>query len=111
MFECNSNLLAVANGIYAGGGMMFAPNARLDDGQLDFLMACDISRARILRELPRIRTGKHLQNPNVCYAKLARIRIETFAPGDALLIEADGNVRGHTPAEFRVLPRALRVVI
>jgi YegS/Rv2252/BmrU family lipid kinase len=111
VFECNSNLLAVANGIYAGGGMMFAPNARLDDGQLDFLMACDISRARILRELPRIRSGKHLRNSKVSYAKAARVHIETFAPADALLIEADGNLRGHTPAEFRVMPRALRVVI
>ncbi len=110
VFECRANLLAVANGIYAGGGMMFAPDARLDDGQLDFLMACDISRATILRELPRIRTGKHLQNPNVRYARSARIHIETFAAKDHLLIEADGNVRGHTPAEFRVMPGALRVV-
>lgn len=111
VFECKANLLAVANGIYAGGGMMFAPDARLDDSQLDFLMACDISRATVLRELPRIRTGKHLQNPNVRHAKAARIRIETFAAKDHLLIEADGNVRGHTPAEFRVMPRALRVVV
>ncbi len=110
VFECTSNLLAVANGVYAGGGMMFAPNARMDDGEVDFLMACGISRATILRELPRIRTGKHLHNPNVRYAKAARIRVETFAPDDALLIEADGNVRGYTPAEFRVMPHALRVV-
>jgi len=110
VFECKANLLAVANGIYAGGGMMFAPDARLDDSQLDFLMACDISRATVLRELPRIRRGKHLQNPNVCHTRSARIRIETFATEDHLLIEADGNVRGHTPAELRVMPRALRVV-
>jgi len=110
VFECCANLLVVANGIYAGGGMMFAPEARMDDGQLDFLMACDISRATILRELPRIRRGKHLQNPNVCHTRSARIRIETFATEDHLLIEADGNVRGHTPAELRVMPRALRVV-
>ncbi len=111
MFECAANLLAVANGIYAGGGMMFAPEARLDDGQLDFLMACDISRATVLRELPRIRRGSHLQNPNVSHIRSTRIRIETFATADHLLIEADGNVRGHTPAEFRVMPRILRVVI
>lgn len=111
VFECRANLLAVANGIYAGGGMMFAPDARLDDGQLDFLMTCDISRAIVLRELPRIRTGKHLQNPNVRHARSTHIRIETFAAKDHLLIEADGNVRGHTPAEFRAMPRALRVVV
>ncbi|MGI8654110.1 MAG: diacylglycerol/lipid kinase family protein [Pyrinomonadaceae bacterium] len=89
---------------------MGVPHARTDDGKADFLMACGISRATILKELPRIRTGKHLQNPNVYYAKSTHIRIETFAPEDHLLIEADGNVRGHTPAEFRVLPNALRIV-
>ncbi|HEY0406634.1 MAG TPA: diacylglycerol kinase family protein, partial [Pyrinomonadaceae bacterium] len=53
--ECSSNLLAVANGIYAGGGMMFAPGARPDDGLMDVLLACELTRAVILRELPRIR--------------------------------------------------------
>ena len=40
-----------------------------------------------------------------------KVRIETFAPEDALLIEADGNVRGRTPVEFRIMPGALRFVV
>ena len=28
-----------------------------------------------------------------------------------MLIEVDGNVRGVTPVEFRVMPRALRFVV
>jgi diacylglycerol kinase family enzyme len=40
-----------------------------------------------------------------------RVRVETFAPEDAMLIEADGNVRGRTPVEFRVMPKALRFVV
>jgi diacylglycerol kinase family enzyme len=38
------------------------------------------------------------------------VRIETFSPEDAMKIEADGNVRGVTPVEFRVMPRALQFV-
>ncbi|MFN2453166.1 MAG: diacylglycerol kinase family protein [Pyrinomonadaceae bacterium] len=110
VIECDSNLLALANGIYAGGGMMFAPDARLDDGELNFLIGCNLTRAAILRELPRIRRGTHLKNPNVRTAKATRVHIETRSPEDALLIEADGNLRGHTPAEFRVLPASLRIV-
>jgi diacylglycerol kinase family enzyme len=108
--ECFSNLLAVANGIYAGGGMMFAPFARPDDGQMDVLLACDLQRATILRELPRIRRGAHLDNPKVHTMRCLRVRIETLTEGDALPIEADGNVRGHTPAEFQIMPGALRIV-
>ena len=108
--ECTSNLIAVANGIYAGGGMKFAPAALLDDGLMDVLISCGITRATILRELPRIRRGDHLTNPNVRTMKVKHIRIETLTPEDALPVEADGNVRGHTPAEFRILPAALRVI-
>ncbi|HEY0006991.1 MAG TPA: diacylglycerol kinase family protein [Pyrinomonadaceae bacterium] len=110
-FESLMNLLAVSNGIYAGGGMMFAPEARLDDGLMDVVMASGITRATILRELPRIRRGAHLSNPRVRLLKTRSLRIETFGPENALAVEADGNLRGHTPAEFRIMPKALRVVV
>jgi hypothetical protein len=32
------------------------------------------------------------------------VTIETFSEADAMLIEADGNVRGVTPVRFRVMP-------
>ncbi|HEX8493886.1 MAG TPA: diacylglycerol kinase family protein [Pyrinomonadaceae bacterium] len=108
--ECSSNLLAVANGIYAGGGMMFAPDARPDDGAMDVLLACDASRATILRELPRIRRGAHLSNPKVRAVRCARVSIETLISDDPLLVEADGNVRGHTPARFQIMPAAIRII-
>jgi diacylglycerol kinase (ATP) len=108
--ECRTNLVAVANSPYAGGGMMFAPKARVDDGQLDVVTACDIARAEVVREMTRIHRGGHLANPRVRVTRGARVRIENSTPADALPIEADGDVRGRTPVEFRVLPGALRVV-
>jgi YegS/Rv2252/BmrU family lipid kinase len=108
-FECSSNLLAVANGVYAGGGMMFAPGARPDDGLIDLLLASDITRATILRELPRIRRGAHLDNKSVRTLRCTRVSIETLAH-DALPVEADGNVRGHTPAHFQIMPATIRLV-
>lgn len=108
--DCSSNIIAVANGIYAGGGMMFAPAARIDDGQLNIIVGCGLTRAMILRELPRIRHGTHLSNPKVHTMSGMHIRIETFDAKDPLPVEADGNLRGHTPAEFRVIPSAIRVV-
>lgn len=110
--ECASNLIAIANGVYAGGGMMFAPGARVDDGLMDVLLACDgLTRTGILRELPRIRRGAHLSNPRVRAMRATRVRVETTDGEDALMIEADGNVRGQTPAEFRIMPGALRIVL
>ena len=105
------NLVAVGNALYAGGGMMLSPQAKIDDGKLDVVTATGLSRANVIRELGRIHKGGHIQNPKVRITQGEVVTIETFSPEDAMLIEADGNVRGVTPVEFRVLPRALRFVV
>ncbi|MEK6280044.1 MAG: diacylglycerol kinase family protein [Acidobacteriota bacterium] len=104
------NLAAVANALYAGGGMMLAPKATIDDGQLDVVTASGLSRAQVIRELARIHKGGHVSNPKVRITQGAKVLIETFAAEDAMPIEADGNLRGVTPVEFRVMPQALRFV-
>jgi YegS/Rv2252/BmrU family lipid kinase len=108
--DCASNLVAVANNIYAGGGMMFAPEARTDDGLIDLMLSCKLTRRTILRELPRIHRGGHVKNPRVSLYKAKRVRLEPLTAKDALPVEADGNPRGHTPAEFQIIPEALRIV-
>lgn len=90
---------------------MFAPLACLDDGHLDVMLSWNISRSGILRELPRIRRGGHLANPNVRAIQGTRIEIETIGSENELPIEADGNLRGTTPASFIIMPSALRLVL
>lgn len=107
--ECRTNILAVANGAYAGGGMNLSPHARPDDGRLDALTACGLAFPEILRELSRVHSGGHLNNRKIKVVRGERVRIETIE-GDELGLEADGDVRGCTPAEFSVMPLALRVV-
>jgi diacylglycerol kinase (ATP) len=108
--ECGTNLIAVVNGAYAGGGMNFSPQASLTDGLLDVLAVCDISRPALVRELSRVHSGGHLGNPKVKLTRARHVRVETLDPADTLGVEADGDPRGRTPAEFRVMPAALRVV-
>ncbi|MDQ3685808.1 MAG: hypothetical protein M3430_09430 [Acidobacteriota bacterium] len=112
LIECATNLIAIVNGPFSGGGMNFSPTAETSDGLLDVVTACGISRIEILRELTRIHRGGHLANPKVRVVRGARVRVEAVnSQNDALGIEADGDVRGATPIEFRVMPRALRVVL
>ena len=111
VIEGPMNLAAVANALYAGGGMMLSPQALLDDGMLDVVTARGLTRTSVMRELARIHKGGHVVNPKVQIRQGTRVRVETFAPEDAMQIEADGNVRGVTPVEFRVMPRALRFVV
>ena len=102
------NLVAVANALYAGGGMMLSPDASLDDGQLDVITASGLSRANVITELSRVHTGGHVKNPKVTITQGEVVRIETLMLQDAMPLEADGNVRGVTPVQFQVLPGALR---
>ena len=104
------NLAAVANNCYTGGGMMLAPAARIDDGQLDVVTASGLTRLGIIRELTRIHSGAHVANPKIRIHQGQKTQIETLTPEDAMLIEVDGNLRGKTPACFRVMPAALRFI-
>jgi diacylglycerol kinase (ATP) len=108
--ECETNLIAVVNGTYAGGGMNFSPRASLTDGLLDVLAACRLSRPALIRELSRVHRGGHLVNPKVKLTRGRHVRIETLDAADSLGIEADGDPRGRTPADFRIMPAALRIV-
>lgn len=109
-FECATNLVAVVNSPYAGGGMMFSPEARTDDGLLDVVTASRLTRRSLIREMTRIHSGGHIRNPRVRISRGERVRIEHLTDADALAVEADGDVRGHTPLEFRALAGAIRVV-
>jgi len=104
------NLVAVANALYAGGGMMLSPDASIDDGKLDVITASGLSRANVVTELSRVHTGGHVKNPKVTITRGTIVQIETLMVQDAMPLEADGNVRGVTPVQFQVLPGALRFV-
>ena len=90
--------------------MMFSPDARVDDGRLDVVTACRLTRRSLVREMMRIHRGGHVVNPRVRINRGTRVRIEHLTPSDALAVEADGDVRGLTPLEFRVIPGALKIV-
>jgi diacylglycerol kinase (ATP) len=110
-FESATNLIAVVNSRFAGGGMMFSPEARIDDGLADLVTASRLTRAVVVREMMRIHRGGHINNPRVRVLRGSRVTIEPLTPEDALPVEADGDVRGQTPLRLRVMPRALRVVV
>ena len=103
--KINSNFIVVANGCFAGGGMMLAPNAELDDGLLDVILTNEISRFDIVRELGRIQRGAHLNHPKVTELHAREITIAASRP---MPIDLDGEMVGTTPARIIVIPSAIR---
>lgn len=101
-------LAAAANGRYFGGGMHISPEARLDDGLFDVVLIPHLSKRKLLRKLPLVYSGKHLDDP-VCRFLRGRVIEAEAAPG-AVLLDIDGEALGTLPARVDVLPNALGVI-
>ena len=106
-----TTLIAVSNGPCFGGGMQVAPNAALDDGCFDVVVAPEFSRTRLLADLfPRIYRGTHLAEPRIDVHRGRRVEIERVRDGESVEVEADGELLGTLPADFEIVPEALRFI-
>ena len=101
----SSNLIVVANGRFAGGGMMLAPHAEVDDGMFDVIVTDGATRFDVIKELPRIQRGSHLKNPKVKEMRSGQVSIDSEEP---MAIDLDGEMVGWTPAVLKVLPSTIR---
>jgi len=98
----------VANGRYFAENMLIAPHARVDDGLLDIVVVGDVSKSELLKIWPTLYDGSHVRHLKIRETKATALTIESDEP---LLIEADGDIIGETPASFRVIPSVLAVVV
>lgn len=106
--EDRAFVLFFSIGRYCGGGMNVAPQAVVDDGLFDITLIAELSRWEVLRNLRRLFDGSILSHPKVTSRRAAagEVLAESAQP-----IEADGELIGHAPVRFAILPGALRVLI
>jgi diacylglycerol kinase (ATP) len=101
-----SNVI-VANGQFFGGGLRVAPRALSDDGRFNV----QVWRGKpidVLRATPDLRVGDHLDREDVREWQSTTVTVDADSP---LIIEADGEVLGTTPAAFDLLPQVLRIKV
>jgi YegS/Rv2252/BmrU family lipid kinase len=98
---------AASSGAY-GGGMMLAPEARLDDGLLEIVLIEEVSRLRFLANLPRVFRGTHVELPTVRVLRAKEVEISANRP---FTLYADGDPIAELPARVRALPGAVRVLV
>jgi diacylglycerol kinase (ATP) len=104
-------LVVIASNIcsYAGGILRLTPNAKVDDGLIDFwLIGGDSLRDAVIRVVQVLR-GKHLDEPRVVHFQAS----EVIVTGKGLLpMQCDGEPgKIKPPLTFGVHSRALRVLI
>ncbi len=106
----NNLLLSAAIGIckFNGGGIQQLPEAVADDGMLDISLIRPVHFWHILFRFHYLFNGNIYSIRHVIKERGSLIRIES---SPEIKVEIDGEPLGHTPLEFSILHRAIRVAV
>jgi YegS/Rv2252/BmrU family lipid kinase len=109
----NSQMLTIGNGTREGGGFITNPDARVDDGLLDYVVFEPVSRAMMVRMIPEVMRGTHGKVKKIVHMgtfKAMKLVSEQPMPihtdGELVAIETD-NIH---KLEVRVIPAAINLV-
>jgi diacylglycerol kinase (ATP) len=98
--------LAIANGRFTGRALEVAPDARIDDGQLDLVCFLGYGPLEFVKELVKVSTGLGSGTRTARY-RGRRITVRSHHP---LLVRADSSDFGTTPVAIESKAKQLRVL-
>jgi diacylglycerol kinase family enzyme len=99
--------LTFNNSKFTGGTMMIAPKAEINDGLVEYVRWGPIGRLGLIRNLPGLYDGTHVEHPLAERKGVQRVEFKLDAPVDVMV---DGEVLTLHCEELDVLPGALNVV-
>jgi diacylglycerol kinase (ATP) len=100
--------LSFNNSKFTGGTMMIAPKAEINDGLIEYVRWGPIGRVGLIRNLPTLYDGTHINHPLAERHAARRIDFQLEAPVHVMV---DGEVLTLQCQTLDVLPSALRVVV
>ena len=100
--------VCVCNGRWAGGSMLFAPEAHVADGMFDIILIRATSTLRGLPVMYGLYKGTHVRSPLVSSFRGGHVEVDILE--NTAWMDIDGEAPGVGPAEFRIRERALRVI-
>ncbi|MBI2528457.1 MAG: diacylglycerol kinase family lipid kinase [Candidatus Rokubacteria bacterium] len=103
----HATLAVLANAARYGGGLRFAPRARMDDDLFDICLLDSTDRLRLIRYVLGAFSGAHLGLPGVTYLQARRVRAHGAG---APWVQVDGEPAGRLPMEFECVPAAVSVL-
>ena len=99
-------LVALGNARSYGGGIKITPDAELDDGLIDVCLLGPVSLSEFVRTLPKARSGKHVEHPQVRIIRGREVRLES----EGVVAYADGERFGRLPITCTSVPGAVRLL-
>lgn len=109
-FEINGDYLisALCNGGFYGSGFNPAPEAKIDDGVLNLLLADKIPFIRFVPLIKKYKEGRHKESK---YINEILVKSGTIRSKNKFIANADGEIFETDEIKFEVLPKALNWVI
>ena len=109
-FEISGDYLisALCNGAYYGSGFNPAPEARIDDGVLNLLLASKIPFLKFIPMIKKYKEGRHKDSK---YIREILVTAGTIRSKDKFIANADGEIFESNEIKFQVLPNALNWVV
>lgn len=109
-FEIKGDYLisAICNGGFYGSGFNPAPEAKIDDGVLNLLLADKIPFIRFIPLIKKYKEGRHKESK---YINEILVKSGTIRSKNKFIANADGEIFETDEIKFQVLPKALNWVV
>jgi len=102
------SLVCCCNGSFYGGGFNPVPEARPDDGILEFLIIKGISRAKFLKVVGAYAKGKYAEHPEfITHVSGTQLRIESDS---TLVVNVDGEAIYGKTIEMNLVPNGVNFI-
>ena len=100
--------LTFNNSKYTGGTMLIAPNADAADGLIEFVRWGPIGRFGLMRMLPKLYDGTHLEHPLAARRAVRHVEFNVPVPVDVMI---DGEIATLQCRSLDIIPAAVDIYI
>ena len=107
-FKLRTLQIAVGNGRFYGGGIVFAENSTIESRELGLYTINTRNFLELLKMAPSFVSGRHIGLEQVTFLHAEKFEVHTSHPLD---IDTDGELTGRTPAYFDMHIDALEVFV
>jgi YegS/Rv2252/BmrU family lipid kinase len=108
VMDLKSEVVTVSNSPLLGDNILIAPDAKMDDGQLDIATYAGMGKTDLLGYFIAASKGKRAQDPRVVFHRAKHVSIQSQQPVDA---HSDKEVvEGKQVLDIKIVPKALRIV-
>lgn len=108
VFEGRLMFSVFGNGQVYGGGYHAAPEARLDDGLIDFCAVYEIGVLRIAKVIGIYKKGEHISDPALAdILKVRRCKGAKIESSEELTVSVDGEIFKSRSIEVKMVPGSL----